>query len=132
MSLTEVAFAAQEKDNRALDQEAEDRISGLWALDGPVRLAEFHSLIGHEARQLIRQAILNGWKLTPLDAIHLATARRLGATEFYTYDGGLKKYESAIGIMINEPIAATPMLQFPPFPIWRITDAWPALEELPT
>jgi predicted nucleic acid-binding protein len=112
ISVAEVAYAAQEKESGELDPDVENAISALWATDGPIRLQEFHALIGDEGRQLIRQAVTNGWKLTPLDAIHLATARRLGVAVFHTYDEGLKKYEGLINAKIEPPITPTPMLDF--------------------
>jgi predicted nucleic acid-binding protein len=114
MTIVEVAFAVQERERMALDAATEAKISGLWAIDGPVKTVEFYTLIAEEARQLIRQAIPKGWSLKPNDAIHLATARRIGASEFHTYDQGLSKYEPQIGTKIRQPAATTPMLPFPP------------------
>ena len=64
-----------------------------------------------------------------MDAIHLATARRLGVQEFHTYDEKLLKYQGDLGFPIREPIAAAPELPFPvephKRPPWEV-DAWPA------
>ena len=42
-------------------------------------------------------------RITPADAIHLATARRKGAKEFHTYDGDLLKLGSIVPFTICEP-----------------------------
>jgi len=49
------------------------------------------------ARQMLREALRRGWKLKPLDSVHLATAKWGGAREFHTYDADLFKYEEVIG-----------------------------------
>lgn len=113
ISVVEVAFALQEKETGVLDQAVEDAISGLWAADSPIKLVEYYPLIGEDARALIRAALPVGWRLKPNDAIHLATARRIGAVEFHTYDTGLSKYEATLGFPIRQPAATTPMLPFP-------------------
>ncbi len=109
MSVVEVAFAKVEQDNKALDADTDRKISGLWA--GPaVILVEFFPLIAMEARQMIREALPKGWALKPMDAIHLATAKRLGALEFHTYDDKLLKYAATVGLKICEPIDPSPEL----------------------
>ena len=56
-----------------------------------------------------------GLKLTPLDAIHLATARRMNVTEFHTYDTSLPGFSGAVGFPIVEPhIGGGPSAQQPP------------------
>lgn len=115
VSITEVAFAQSEQDGQVLDEAVEDRISQLWAPHSPVKLIEFHALIAEYAKNLMRHAITQqpqSWKLKPLDAIHLATAKIHGAQEFHTYDPKLKKYETYLGIPIGPPISATPRLVF--------------------
>jgi predicted nucleic acid-binding protein len=109
LSVVEVAFAKIEQDGRALDDETEQRIDALWEPPSPVQLVEFYPLLANEARALIRQAIPRGWSLKPLDAMHLATARRMAVTAFHTYDD-LSRYTELVGIPIGPPRATQPRL----------------------
>lgn len=102
LSIVEVAFGKIEQDGRALDEETEAKINALWEPPSPIQLAEFYPLLAHEARALIRQAVPRGWALKPADAMHLATARRLSATAFHTYDD-LERFQELIGILIEAP-----------------------------
>lgn len=75
-----------------------------------MKLAEFHEVIGRDARTLMRRAIASGNSLKPLDAIHLATAARLKVVEFHTYDQRLFKYTGIVGFSITEPAVVQPRL----------------------
>ena len=115
LSQVEVAFAASEQQQKALDAAAERKINRLWDDPRAVVLVEYHDGIGRDARSLIRDAITYGWSLKPLDAIHLATARwlsRLGylVSEFHTYDRRLRRYGSIVGFTVREPYTAEPRL----------------------
>lgn len=109
LSIVEVAFGKIEQDGRALDEETERKIDALWEPPSPIQLAEFYPLLAHEARALIRQAVPRGWNLKPADAMHLATARRLAATVFHTYDD-LARFAELIGIPIEAPRSTQPEL----------------------
>jgi len=111
LSLAEVAFAAAEKDAKTLDPEVEARIDKLWYPIGPIRLIEFHRLIGIEARGLLRIAVATGQHLRPPDAIHLATAKYHGCTEFQTYNNTkLVHFSAEIGCPVNQPVHPKPKL----------------------
>lgn len=103
VSIVEVAFAKQEKDRKVLDPEAEKRIDRLWAPPSPVKLVEFHSAIAKTAKDLMRDAMVRGWSLRGMDAIHLATAQLLAVKKMHTYDDSLQKFGQLIGITIEEP-----------------------------
>ena len=108
LSVTEVAFAASEQQQRTLDPATEQKIDSLWELNGPVTRVDFHIVIGRQARGLMRGAITNGWSLKPYDANHLATAQWLSQTgirvdEFHTYDNRLIKYAHIVGFQIRNP-----------------------------
>lgn len=110
VSMTEVAYATAEKLQQSLDPEVEEAINNLFADREVVRLSEYHELLAREARALIRDAVANGWKLTPMDAIHLATAKRLDVSEFHTYDQRLLKYEGPLDFPIHAPQTIAPRL----------------------
>lgn len=109
-SVVEVAFGATERKQSALSDEMETRINGLWEPASPVTLVEFHILIAEAAKQMMRIGVPAGWSLKPMDAVHLATAQRLGVDELYTYDGPLKKWAARVDYPIVEPSHASPQL----------------------
>ena len=108
ISIVEVAYIAQEKQEGVLDSAAEKRIDDLWT-DPAIQIVETSQYLMKRARHLMRQALSSGWKLKPPDAIHLATAEWVQkrsptrVNEFHTYDKGLEKYKTAIGIDICKP-----------------------------
>ncbi len=115
LSIVEVAYAAQEKEQRMLDPQIEDKINALWEDPRAIQLVEVYEQITRDARTLMRQALVHGWSLKPHDAIHLATARRLGVVEFHTYDKPLTKYRAVVGFLIMEPYTDQPrLLDLPP------------------
>ena len=103
LSQVEVAFASAEKDAQVLDPEIEAKIDQLWLPASPVVTVEFYDLIAWRARELIREAMARRESLKPPDAIHLATAERMDATEVFTYDTGLPKFRDLIDIPIGPP-----------------------------
>jgi predicted nucleic acid-binding protein len=109
-SIVEVAFGASEQRQAALSDETEARINKLWEPASPVNMVEFHTLIAEDAQRLVRSGIPEGWSLKPMDAVHLSTARRMGADAFHTYDGPLKKWAARVGYPIGEPNPTSPRL----------------------
>lgn len=109
VSMVEVAFGKAEQDDAAPDPNLLAAIEALWVSESPVRLIEFHRLIALDARDLVRQARLErDERLTPLDAVHLASAQRLNVEEFHTYDGPLLRYKGPLPFSIREPWTAAP------------------------
>lgn len=102
-TITEVAFAAEEKANGQLDPAIEERIGELWKPASPIKIVEFHQLLASAARDLMRAAIARNHALQPADAIHLATAQNQKAAEFHTYDERLQKHSPWVGFPIVEP-----------------------------
>ncbi len=111
LSQAEVAFASEEKSAGHLDPEIEAKIDELWRPASPIKLVEVHSAIVRDARGLIRAAMAEGRSgLRAADAIHLATAGRMGAEDFHTYDTRLPKYRPGVTFPIREPITAQDQL----------------------
>src|SRR5947208_206665 len=89
LSITEVAFAQVEQEQKKLDPVIEGRIQKLWDAGSPIHLVEFFELICKKARTLMRKSLESGWSLRLFDAVHLATADHLKVIEFHTYDDRL-------------------------------------------
>jgi predicted nucleic acid-binding protein len=99
----EVAGAAIEYSTRILSSAVEQKIDALWNDESVIGLIELHDGIAMRARELMRQALTQGWSLKPPDAIHLASAQWLGVEELHTYDDKLPRYGTMIGCKICEP-----------------------------
>ena len=72
ISIVEVAWAKMEQDGKILDLDTEARIAKLWQVGSPIELVEYFEEIGEKAKRLMRIGMTKGWRLKPLDAIHLA------------------------------------------------------------
>jgi len=113
LSVVEVAFAATEGASGLLDPAIEHKINSLWDFPSPVKRIDIYPLITREARGLIRVALSTpGQKIKPPDAIHMATARRLGVDALHTYEDQAARSRWAIltGLQVKEPIAPQPQL----------------------
>jgi predicted nucleic acid-binding protein len=112
ISVTEVAFAKMEQDNKALDAEKEVAIQKLWNPGSPIQIVEFFELLANKAKELMRKGLEQGWKLKAPDAIHLATADHLHVSEFNTYDDKLAKFSLLTETKFNivPPIASQPVM----------------------
>lgn len=117
LSIVEVAFAAAEKESEIVDPAVQPKIDSLWADRKAVARSEMHQLVAREARRLVRFATARGWKLTPADAIHLATAvglkSSIGLTEIHTYDPKWKKFQPEIAVEIRAPLPDQGVLDLP-------------------
>lgn len=80
------------------------------------RYSLFQQLLAEDVRALVRQALTRGWNLRPLDVVHLARAMRYKTRRFHTYDVNLPKFSGEVGITIEDPISAIPMLPLSSFP----------------
>ncbi len=85
-SIAEVAFAKSEKDGKELDQITQKKINDFWEIGSPFTLVELHRGIMAVAAELIRLAMVNGLRLAPGDAVHIATAKENGISTVHTYD----------------------------------------------
>ena len=103
MAKTEVAFSQNEKTHKTLDDDTEEKINALWEDESVIAIIEVHPYISNLSRDLMRRSVLKGWKLTTVDAIHLASAQWVGAKEVHTFDSKLEKFSEFIGCKVCEP-----------------------------
>jgi len=110
VTIVEVAFGAQEQAGGALSEEVDERIAALWMPGSPVVPIDFHELIAEEARALVRRGRVEARGIKPMDAIHLASARRGDVVDFHTYDERLQRWSGHLGFPVRAPIARSPRL----------------------
>jgi predicted nucleic acid-binding protein len=103
LTIAEVATTEKERKGKRLSQDALDKINAFWSPGSPWQLVELYPLVTIQARDLIRKFTGRGRSLKPHDAIHLATAIRVGASVFLTYDEKLLSLGKQIGIEIRTP-----------------------------
>jgi predicted nucleic acid-binding protein len=111
VSAVEVAFGAVEQ-NGNLDDDVAARIAELWRPPSPIKVVEVYQGIADDAAALMRRGLPDGWRLKPMDAIHLSTAERMEAQAFHTYDDILQRYAGQIGMPIGPPLAPQRNLNF--------------------
>lgn len=112
VSMVEVAYAAHEKNPGPLDPQMEKTMDQLWADDSVTEIVELNHDVAGMARDLIRRATATQRKLKPLDAIQLASAQWMRASEFHTYDRELltQGFDKDIGCKMCEPYMVAPRL----------------------
>jgi predicted nucleic acid-binding protein len=113
VSIVEVAFGAETAKGGALDPGTLSTIDNLWSGGRPVALADASIRTMYEARDIAREARRRNRRLTPRDAIHLATAVAAGVEKFFTYekDETRKIWAEITGLDVEEPnVEQMPML----------------------
>lgn len=109
LSIVEVAYAKSEKSGRALDPAVVAGMDALWGDRSAVQLVEFDQVIARDARSLLRRSVETRRKLTPPDAIHLATAAIMKVSECQTTDEQMKKWND-LGFPVQDPWTPFPKL----------------------
>lgn len=107
LTIAEVTYAKSEKNQQALDQDIEERINALWLPSSLFVLVDVFRGIVIDAQKMAREALKNRTKIKPMDAIHLATAVRIGCAEFHTFDdfkGHQEKLSKVCGLKIGPPV----------------------------
>jgi len=111
VSKVEVTWVAQEKLNRALSREEEARIDAMWNNPDVIEMVDFNDEIAVMARKAMREGMTRGWKLRTNDAIHLASAQWVAASELQTYDmKDFAKFSELFSLVICEPHVIQPKL----------------------
>lgn len=101
-TITEVAYLEAEKAQLAASDSAWEAIRDFW--DERVILpVELHERIAMDAREIVRESKFGQWTVKPKDAVHLATAQRLGCRAFHTYDKGLLACDGRFPFPITVP-----------------------------
>jgi len=105
-SVAEVAFAEHEKPSGEnpkpkIDKFIPDKINKLWHPDSIIKLVDVHHLITRNAKDLMRR--VHPLSLKPPDAIHLATAKMMGVSDYFCYDDRLDKFAKKLGYHIKRP-----------------------------
>jgi predicted nucleic acid-binding protein len=110
ITIVEVTYAKQEIDRRTLDPKIEEKLDSLWhPASSPIRLVDVHEMISREAVRLLRDNLKRGWtKTRGADAIHLVTARREFADEFFTNEHAMLKWGEVLGFKICAPHCDAP------------------------
>lgn len=127
-TIAEVAYlGAIEKDYER--PEAYLSIQALWDSE-VIKMIEFHELIGHQARDIVRKSHFGGWTIKPKDAVHLASALARGAVEFHTYDGKFaERMTEHYGLKAGEPSLLRVRSGTPLRPVETVEQAAFTLEE---
>lgn len=112
LTVAEVAYAALEKDKKVADPTIERRIETLWLPATRINLVDVYPVISRDARALMRQGLSLSLIPKPPDAIHLATAKKIGAKEVHSYDR-LQKYTVLAGLPVKEPYLFQSRLTIP-------------------
>ena len=111
LSIAEVAFAAAERLERALDAREEARIENLWRSRG-IALVEVNERVARLAREIRRDDLVRGrtgGRRTP-DILHLATARLMAVQDMHTTEPDLHKYSNLWGFPVRGPYSTAPRL----------------------
>lgn len=110
VSKVEVAFVENER-QAGLSDDIEQTLDDLWSDDSQLEMVELHEFITRKARALMRQCVAEGKPvIKPLDAIHVATAEWLGASELHTYDTKLLACAKIGSMAICQPRPTMPRL----------------------
>lgn len=114
LTIAEVAFVETEKEQRALNSEIEEKIGRLWLPDSPFQLVEVYPALTARARELMRVAVRGRGAIPkPADAIHLASAERIGAAELHTYDHKMCNASGPLNLNCRVENPSTDRIAFP-------------------
>lgn len=89
----EVAYLETESSIRKLEPDTIDRFDSVLDNVSLVSLVNVTHSVAQKAREVVRSTMVAPVKsIKPKDAIHVASALTYGATELFTYDEGLCKW----------------------------------------
>ena len=116
LTIAEVVFGKREQSKRDISAATLKKIDALWRPPAPPMLVDVDQGIAEDARRIMRDAVKEKIEaLRAADMIHVATALRLHARAFLTYDEfQTKKGESqrlrlagVVGLKIEAPTKET-------------------------
>lgn len=115
ISLMEVAFASGHGPGLRTSPAQEGRIDELWR-SPHIEVVDVTRGLLLRARSFMRDAVDNGWSITPNDALHLVTAAWVHTTlgevdEVHTYDNW-----SRFQLMVGDIPIGAPTIQQPRLP----------------
>ncbi len=108
IAIVEASHSKDEREDKRLDQEVVQKLEMFWNSKSIV-LVELNPIIARNARNIIRDNISQGIKLTPKDAVHISTAKFVNTylnnviLEFHTYDNKLEKFTDLLSIPVKKP-----------------------------
>jgi len=109
LTISEVAYIAEEKIAPDKHQNVEARLDELWTNIRMIDIVEVNEFVAREARRLTRIAFLNGWHgIRSHDAVHLASAlyvqKHVEVIAFHTYNlKDFQNFRSEVSFRIEEP-----------------------------
>ncbi len=112
VSIAEVVYSVDEEGQKQLTDESFGVIDLLLHDRKIISLVEVSPAIASAARNLIRDGLASGRPLTPMDALHLATAQLLepAPAEIHTYDEEWLAWGDFLNIPVVKPRTESPRL----------------------
>lgn len=112
IALAEVSFLTEERDPKSFQPDTARIIEDFWRDESLLSIVELNQEIAIAAQRVQRLARSEARKpMKPMDALHLATAKWVGAHEFFTYNRkDFQKFDTWAQLKVLEPYVNQPRL----------------------